>query len=72
MLTIVAFSMERFLAICHPLHLRKMSGLQRAIRINPVTKNKTVLNGSGIKKEADIGSGLKNKSKRMTAQKAHT
>lgn len=32
-LTIVAFSMERFLAICHPLHLYTMSGLQRAIRI---------------------------------------
>ncbi|XP_044734830.1 neuropeptides capa receptor-like [Chrysoperla carnea] len=32
-LTIVAFSMERYLAICHPLHLYTMSGLQRAIRI---------------------------------------
>ncbi|CRK99529.1 CLUMA_CG012848, isoform A [Clunio marinus] len=32
-LTIVAFSMERFLAICHPLHLYTMSGLQRAVRI---------------------------------------
>jgi neuromedin U receptor 1 len=25
--------MERFLAICHPLHLYTMSGLQRAVRI---------------------------------------
>lgn len=32
-LTIVAFSLERFLAICYPLHLYTMSGLQRAIRI---------------------------------------
>ncbi len=32
-LTIVAFSMERFLAICHPLHLYTMSGLHRAVRI---------------------------------------
>ncbi|KAG5679782.1 hypothetical protein PVAND_009320 [Polypedilum vanderplanki] len=32
-LTIVAFSMERFLAICHPLHLYTMAGLQRAVRI---------------------------------------
>uniref|UniRef100_A0A2C9GW61 G-protein coupled receptors family 1 profile domain-containing protein n=1 Tax=Anopheles farauti TaxID=69004 RepID=A0A2C9GW61_9DIPT len=32
-LTIVAFSMERFLAICHPLHLYTMSGLQRPVRI---------------------------------------
>ncbi|XP_055915033.1 neuropeptides capa receptor [Eupeodes corollae] len=32
-LTIVAFSMERFLAICHPLHLYAMSGFKRAIRI---------------------------------------
>lgn len=31
--TIVAFSMERFLAICHPLHLRAMSGLDRAVKI---------------------------------------
>lgn len=29
----MAFSMERFLAICHPLHLYTMSGLQRAVRI---------------------------------------
>lgn len=33
MLTIVAFSMERFLAICHPLHLYTMSGFKRAARI---------------------------------------
>ncbi|KAL5291377.1 NMUR1.2 family protein [Megaselia abdita] len=32
-LTIVAFSMERFLAICHPLHLYAMSGFKRALRI---------------------------------------
>jgi 7 transmembrane receptor (rhodopsin family) len=32
-LTIVAFSMERFVAICHPLHLHTMSGLQRPIRV---------------------------------------
>uniref|UniRef100_A0A336L8B3 CSON001786 protein n=1 Tax=Culicoides sonorensis TaxID=179676 RepID=A0A336L8B3_CULSO len=32
-LTIVAFSMERFLAICHPLHSYRMSGLRRAMRI---------------------------------------
>lgn len=32
-LTIVAFTMERFLAICHPLHLYTMSGFKRAIRI---------------------------------------
>lgn len=32
-LTIVAFSMERFLAICHPLHLYTMSGFKRAVRI---------------------------------------
>lgn len=32
-LTIVAFSMERFLAICYPLHSYAMSGLKRAIRI---------------------------------------
>ncbi|XP_064545751.1 neuropeptides capa receptor isoform X1 [Drosophila montana] len=31
--TIVAFSMERFLAICHPLHVCAMSGFQRALRI---------------------------------------
>ncbi|KAM8708011.1 hypothetical protein ACLKA7_015046 [Drosophila subpalustris] len=31
--TIVAFSMERFLAICHPLHLYTMSGLERAVKI---------------------------------------
>ncbi|XP_050522511.1 neuropeptides capa receptor-like isoform X2 [Daktulosphaira vitifoliae] len=32
-LTIVAFSMERYIAICHPLHAYAMSGLKRAIRI---------------------------------------
>ncbi|XP_059609125.1 neuropeptides capa receptor isoform X2 [Phlebotomus argentipes] len=32
-LTIVAFTMERFLAICHPLHLYTMSGFKRAVRI---------------------------------------
>ncbi|XP_037946171.1 neuropeptides capa receptor-like [Teleopsis dalmanni] len=32
-LTIVAFSTERFLAICHPLHLYAMSGFKRALRI---------------------------------------
>lgn len=32
-LTIVAFSMERYLAICHPLHSYAMSGLKRAVRI---------------------------------------
>lgn len=32
-LTIVAFSMERYLAICHPLHLYAMSGFKRAARI---------------------------------------
>lgn len=32
-LTIVAFSMERFLAICYPLHSYAMAGLKRAIRI---------------------------------------
>ncbi|XP_044248493.1 neuropeptides capa receptor isoform X2 [Drosophila takahashii] len=31
--TIVAFSMERFLAICHPLHLYAMVGFKRAIKI---------------------------------------
>ncbi|XP_062134710.1 neuropeptides capa receptor isoform X2 [Drosophila sulfurigaster albostrigata] len=31
--TIVAFSMERFLAICHPLHLYTMTGLKRAVKI---------------------------------------
>ncbi|KAG7198426.1 hypothetical protein KM043_005813 [Ampulex compressa] len=31
-LTIVAFSSERYLAICHPLHLYAMSGLKRPIR----------------------------------------
>ncbi|XP_034481709.1 neuropeptides capa receptor isoform X2 [Drosophila innubila] len=31
--TIVAFSMERFLAICHPLHVYKMSGLERAVKL---------------------------------------
>ncbi|CAD0217598.1 unnamed protein product [Spodoptera littoralis] len=32
-LTIVAFSLERYLAICHPLHLYAMAGLRRALRI---------------------------------------
>lgn len=32
-LTIVAFSTERYLAICYPLYLYTMSGFQRAIRI---------------------------------------
>ncbi|XP_014245067.1 neuropeptides capa receptor-like [Cimex lectularius] len=32
-LTIVAFSMERYLAICHPLHYYTMAGLPRAVRI---------------------------------------
>ncbi|XP_034240930.1 neuropeptides capa receptor-like [Thrips palmi] len=32
-LTIVAFSLERYLAICHPLHSYRMSGLRRAVRI---------------------------------------
>lgn len=32
-LTIVSFSMERFLAICYPLHSYAMIGLKRAIRI---------------------------------------
>ncbi|KAH8419528.1 hypothetical protein KR222_004282, partial [Zaprionus bogoriensis] len=31
--TIVAFSMERFLAICHPLHQYTMSGFERAAKI---------------------------------------
>lgn len=31
--TIVAFSMERFLAICHPLHVYTMSGFERASKI---------------------------------------
>ncbi|XP_011158889.1 neuropeptides capa receptor isoform X2 [Solenopsis invicta] len=31
-LTIVIFSLERYLAICHPLHLYAMSGLKRPIR----------------------------------------
>ncbi|CAH0663866.1 unnamed protein product [Spodoptera exigua] len=32
-LTISAFSLERYLAICHPLHLYTMAGLTRASRI---------------------------------------
>lgn len=32
-LTIVAFSLERYLAICHPLHSYRMSGLRRAVKI---------------------------------------
>ncbi|KAJ8878677.1 hypothetical protein PR048_019262 [Dryococelus australis] len=32
-LTIVAFSMERYLAICHPLHSYAMSNLERAVKI---------------------------------------
>lgn len=32
-MTIVAFSMERFLAICYPLHSYAMSGFKRVIRI---------------------------------------
>jgi hypothetical protein len=32
-LTIVAFSMERYLAICHPLYAHTMSGFKRAVRI---------------------------------------
>lgn len=32
-LTIVAFSMERFLAICYPLHSYAMSGLKRVVRL---------------------------------------
>lgn len=39
------------------------------ISTKPVTKNKVVLNGSGINIEALIGSGLKNKTMRMIAQK---
>ncbi len=33
MLIIVAFSMERYLAICHPLYSHTMSGFKRAVRI---------------------------------------
>ncbi|XP_022908055.2 neuropeptides capa receptor-like [Onthophagus taurus] len=32
-LTIVAFSTERYISICHPLYIHKMSGLRRAVRI---------------------------------------
>ena len=32
-LTIVSFSMERYLAICHPLYSKTMSGFHRAVRI---------------------------------------
>ncbi|XP_068622893.1 neuropeptides capa receptor [Battus philenor] len=32
-LTIVAFTLERYLAICHPLHIYAMAGLRRALRI---------------------------------------
>ena len=32
-LTIVSFSMERYLAICHPLYSHTMSGFKRAMRI---------------------------------------
>ncbi|GLG97567.1 Neuropeptides capa receptor [Gryllus bimaculatus] len=32
-LTIVAFSLERYLAICHPLYSYSMKGLRRALRI---------------------------------------
>ena len=32
MLTIVAFSLERYLAICHPLHAYRMAGVGRALR----------------------------------------
>ncbi|KAF7284555.1 hypothetical protein GWI33_021938 [Rhynchophorus ferrugineus] len=32
-LTVVAFSTERYIAICHPLYLRAISGLHRAIWI---------------------------------------
>jgi len=31
-LTIVAFSLERYLAICHPLHAYRMAGVGRALR----------------------------------------
>ncbi len=33
MLTIVSFSMERYLAICHPLYSKTMSTFYRAVRI---------------------------------------
>ncbi|VVC90132.1 unnamed protein product [Leptidea sinapis] len=32
-LTIVAFTLERYLAICHPLHIYAVAGLRRALRI---------------------------------------
>ena len=32
-LTIVAFSLERYLAICHPLHAYRMAGVGRAAKI---------------------------------------
>ena len=32
-LTIVSFSVERYLAICHPLHVFEMGDFQRVIRV---------------------------------------
>ena len=32
-LTIVAFSFERYLAICHPLHVFEMGDFQRVLRV---------------------------------------
>ena len=44
--------------------------IQITMRINPVQKNSIVLNGSGISvKGLEIGSGLKNKSIRIIAQR---